>query len=571
MPEGGQADVRPLATPGADQAGASRWPLPPGLEPEAGPRSRLVVGLLAVLAPLGAAVGLFVALLGDGFLAAGPLVAFTAVASTLVAYALALRGRVELAGRLAVAIVFAACVAALVLPTVIPDAIAYPFFVVPIAMSSLLLSAWTTAGLSALAIAASLLVASPTLDRGSLAIMVAMVGGLLTVGPRLRNLYRERIRDQNRRLERMGAWLHEAQRVSDVGAFSWRPGGDSWWSPKVYRILGYEPGEIEASLDAFRTHVHPEDQEAFEQVLQRSLSDPDGGALECRLIRKDGKTADVLWQTSLVHAEEGRPRVVGALQDVTERKEHDSLQRRFAVERARTRSLQHTVQIASHEFREPVRTVMTSVQRLGRQAGSEDELGRELEPIEKAGRRLQRVIDALVEFTESLARPLEPEAVGVTGAVDEALGNVRADHEGELEVEIDELPRVWADPSFLVRIFEELFANALEHGSPPVSLEAEPLADQWEIVVRDQGPGIPEDYRDRAFRPFERLAREGWEDHPGLGLTLARRIAERHGGTVEARRAAHGGTEIVVRLPRVDRHPSGEPVLPPMERGEATA
>lgn len=561
-PSGSEASTQPSE--------GSLWTRLPWIRASATRREHLLLGLVTVLVPLAVlTTGLFAARAGTG-LPLGSVIGATATAVLLVAAVLARRGRVDAACRLAVAGAFGGCVAAVGLRTAVDPAVGYAFFAVPLAMSGLLLSARATAALTALAVVAVAIVPGDWFTRGLLALLAAMVGGLLTVGSRIHNLDRERIQRQNRHLARTRTWLDEAQRVSAVGTVSWKPGGRSWWSPEVYRTLGYEAGEIDPSLSAFRKHVHPEDREAFESTVQPGSAGPGPSGIECRLVRCDGETVDTIWQVDVLH-DGDEPRMVGALQDVTDRKEDRALEKRLAVERARTRSLQEAVEIASHEFREPVRTVMTSIQRIQQEAGPDDPVTRDLHPVREATRRLHRVTDALVEFTEILARPLDAGPVDLGQALDEALATLREEEDLEVAVSAEGLGSVWADRRFLVQVLEELVGNAAQHGDPPVRVEARPRGDDWQITVSDAGPGIPERRREQVFEPFERLGREGWADQPGLGLTLTRRIVERHGGSVEARESPQGGAKIVVRLPKTDGGPSSEPVAGPADRGEATA
>lgn len=551
--------------PQSDEPGLP-WPISglPGIQTAGPSRSQLVVGLLLVLDPLAVLITAMIVVRSQTVLSPGSLVAILTTGAFFVTTAIALRGHVDLAAGLATAMAVVPCVSFLVLPTPLPATAVYAFFAAPVAMSSLLLPVWATGGTAGLALAAVLLVPGDWFLRGSLAIQMAMVGGLLTTGSYLLERERAHTEAQHRRLETTRSWLREAQRASGVGAFTWKPGQEPWWSPEVYRLLGYEPGEIEPSLDIIRQHVHPDDREQFQLDLEAALEDPESGSMGCRVVRNDGEIIHTLWQTNVLGPEDD-PRFVGAVQDVTGRREHEALEQRVAVERARTHSLQRAVQIASHEFREPIRSVMTSVQRVDRNLDADGATHRELESIRASAARLRHVTDALVHFTETLARPLDPEAVDLEEVLETARLSLSARRGEEVAVQADTLPGVWVDRSFIVTVFEELLANALDHGKPPVTVAAEDSGDRCQIRLRDEGDGIPPEYNERAFEPFERLAREGWEQHPGLGLTLARRIVERHGGTMTARDLPDGGTEISFSLPQADPDSSPTPGSTPVE------
>lgn len=108
---------------------------------------------------------------------------------------------------------------------------------------------------------------------------------------------------------------------------------------------------------------------------------------------------------------------------------------------------------------------------------------------------------------------------------------------------------VYGSPRLLRRMIRNLIENACKHGQPPVEVALSRSGDEITIAVHDQGPGIPEAERERVFEPFYRPsgraeAAGSW----GLGLSIVRQIAERHGGSVRGEVRAEGGS-FVATLP----------------------
>ncbi|WAK00266.1 ATP-binding protein [Methylobacter sp. YRD-M1] len=106
-------------------------------------------------------------------------------------------------------------------------------------------------------------------------------------------------------------------------------------------------------------------------------------------------------------------------------------------------------------------------------------------------------------------------------------------------------------PLALKRCLGNLVDNALKYGqSATIRIEDNP--DQLTILIRDQGPGIPEDKLEQVFEPFYRLeeSRSRRSGGTGLGLSIARNIAQAHGGRLFAKNASGGGLEVVLILPR---------------------
>ena len=105
-------------------------------------------------------------------------------------------------------------------------------------------------------------------------------------------------------------------------------------------------------------------------------------------------------------------------------------------------------------------------------------------------------------------------------------------------------------PNAMRRCVTNLVENALRYGSR-AQLSASQHDDMVEIAVDDDGPGIPPDRREEAFRPFHRLdsGRTLAKGGVGLGLAIARDIARGHGGDITLGESELGGLRAVVRLP----------------------
>jgi len=114
-----------------------------------------------------------------------------------------------------------------------------------------------------------------------------------------------------------------------------------------------------------------------------------------------------------------------------------------------------------------------------------------------------------------------------------------------------------ADEALLRRAVWNLVENAAKYGAPPITLAVRSEGDRVAFTVADDGAGIPATDRERVFAPFYRGARArtpGGHRGVGLGLTLARRIAEVHGGTIAVAAASGGdgderGCQVVITLP----------------------
>jgi signal transduction histidine kinase len=210
---------------------------------------------------------------------------------------------------------------------------------------------------------------------------------------------------------------------------------------------------------------------------------------------------------------------------------------------------------ASHELRGPLTRMRSSLDVAIAHPATSDP--RELYPsLLDDTADLQKLVDDLLFLARSdsgaFARPTTP--VDLDDLVlDEARGlrerdQVRVDTSGV------SVARTLGDSHQLARAIRNLASNAERHADSRVTFELRERGDESELVVGDDGPGIPPEHHAAVFKRFTRLdeARSRDAGGAGLGLAIVHDIVTRHGGTVTVDGADGGGARLVVRLPRAD-------------------
>lgn len=204
----------------------------------------------------------------------------------------------------------------------------------------------------------------------------------------------------------------------------------------------------------------------------------------------------------------------------------------------------------SHEFKTPLTTIRGAVDLLQDDAESVPRGERELlvERIAGAERRLERLVRRLLELARADVLRPEGETCDATRVARSVVG--RARESGScVELEGDAVPRsVAMAQGILDGVITALLDNARMHGGDRVTVvvSVAERAGRVEIEVADDGPGISDANRERLFTPFFTTARE--RGGSGLGLVIARRLVEAHGGTLEAP-PGERGARFLVRLP----------------------
>jgi signal transduction histidine kinase len=217
----------------------------------------------------------------------------------------------------------------------------------------------------------------------------------------------------------------------------------------------------------------------------------------------------------------------------------------------------------SHELRSPLARIRLALEMLPRE-GTDD---RRLRDVESDLAELDRLIDDVLTTARLEARglPTNLSAVDARRLLEEVAARARHDPltmAREVRVE-DGSPGVFtADEALLRRALWNLVENAAKYGAPPIVLAAGASGDRVRLTVTDAGDGIAPEDREKVFAPFYRgagRARDGEGETRrgvGLGLTLARAVAEVHGGTITAEAAEEvagraRGCRIVLSIPRV--------------------
>lgn len=181
--------------------------------------------------------------------------------------------------------------------------------------------------------------------------------------------------------------------------------------------------------------------------------------------------------------------------------------------------------------------------------------------------RMQRLIQDLLAFSRVGTRGREPEAVDVNVALTEVLQNlsVRIQENGA-RVEYGKLPTVFVDRNQLTQVLQNLVSNAIkfraEH-QPVIRVNAVPRGEFYEFKVADNGIGFDQKHSERIFVIFQRLNSRELYEGTGIGLSICKKIVERHGGRMWVESVVGQGSTFYFTLP------GGPAALPASEQPAA--
>lgn len=216
---------------------------------------------------------------------------------------------------------------------------------------------------------------------------------------------------------------------------------------------------------------------------------------------------------------------------------------------------------AAHELKTPLSILMGSAQVTLRKARTREEYEQCLREAECEMRRLTRTVDGLLALARAYSRDPTREPVSATDFVTTALERcqyvarrwkVQLDLQLAFDAERDADPLVMGDRGLLATMVENLVRNAvrLSPEGTPVEVEVSIHNGSVRIAVRDRGPGIPEDLIPNIFDEFVTHSRDGRSSGgTGIGLSLARSVAQLHGGSIAVANRPGGGAQFDITLP----------------------
>lgn len=274
--------------------------------------------------------------------------------------------------------------------------------------------------------------------------------------------------------------------------------------------------------------------------------------------RKDGIEYDAILTTGPVRDRQGKLEGFVAIQrDITDRKRAAVALERSNVELERkNKEMEQFVYTVSHDLKSPLVTIQGFAGHMARdiQEGRSDRIDGYLQRIHKSSIRMARLIDDLLDLSRigRIAQELEPVDLSVL------MREIEERHEDPLQAQQivlhvqEEMPTVLADRERISEVFDNLLTNAIKYGcngeGARIEIGAIGEAGEIRIFVRDHGPGIPPEYHDTVFQLFHRLDQNA--EGTGVGLSIAKRIVEVHGGRVWVESESGAGATFWVALPK---------------------
>ncbi|WP_414468600.1 PAS domain S-box protein [Methanobacterium sp. ACI-7] len=332
-------------------------------------------------------------------------------------------------------------------------------------------------------------------------------------------------------------------------------------NPELARLLGFSsPDKListvnETSLNSI--YVNPNSRI---QIIKKAIKTDDWVRTEEQYLRKDGEIIIGNLAIRCIGKQYNDNYLLeGFVEDITSRKNAEEELKKLILELGRSnKELEQFAYVASHDLQEPLRTIASFTQLLERRyKGQFDSDADEfMDYISEAAIRMKNQIQGLLEYSRVATKVNEFKQVDTNKILNQTINSLNIlIKESKAKVTYDELPCVLGDAGQLQRVFQNLISNAIKFRKHEEQLKIhissikDEKNNEYVFNVSDNGIGIEEQYMERIFVIFQRLHTRDVYRGTGIGLSIVKRIIERHGGRIWVESSLGKGSTFYFTIP----------------------
>jgi PAS domain S-box-containing protein len=368
----------------------------------------------------------------------------------------------------------------------------------------------------------------------------------------------------------------QAEESSGQGSYSFNlTTGVLSYSDNLYRLLGFEPGEFEPSLEEFNHHVHPDDRDYVAKAAEQVLATLQPNNWRYRMITKNGDTIQILG-TGRIISYNRETLLVGTLQDITkiiaseELLKEKNMELQHIIDQLHQRELKdeqkdNFIAMASHELKTPITSIKGYVQFLMKEFGSSNGKENNLPPlllrsslinVDKQINRLTRLISELLDLTkiETGTLELKKEKFSLNELAIEMVQDILyLNSHRAIDLAHEYKAYVFADKGRLGQAMSNLLSNAVKYSpdNSKIQVTIHMYDGKPAFTVKDDGIGIHEEDQKKIFERFYRAKERTVHTYPGfgIGLFIVKEFVERHGGKVIVQSEEGNGSTFTFTIP----------------------
>ncbi len=338
-------------------------------------------------------------------------------------------------------------------------------------------------------------------------------------------------------------------------------------SPKCLDITGYSQAEYLSDPFLWSNMIHRDDRRRVTEFIDKHKREGSTGTIEHRIYHKDGSVRWLSNTCTIQHDGAGDVKSqTGFILDITERKIfEEKLSRSIIIADSANRSKSEFLANMSHELRTPLNGILgfCQIMQMEKNGPLSDKQVKLLSNILDCGKHLLEMVNDILDLAKIEAGKIEinKKPFRIEQLLTRSISSIKAlAMEKNIKIKYgvtSELGWINADEVRIKQVMYNLLSNAIKFTGPEksIGIETTVLGDEMVISVWDEGIGIPEEYLEKIFDPFEQVMSEGVEKQSGtgLGLSITKKLVEMHDGSIMGESTPGRGSCFTVTLPgRID-------------------
>lgn len=369
--------------------------------------------------------------------------------------------------------------------------------------------------------------------------------------------------------------LNEAEVKMNMGTWQYLLADDKLSvSRGMAHLFGYEEDEIQNfanSFEGYLSFVIDEDKgkiiEALEEIRQSNSQVLD---LEHKILDREGQEKLLSISTLKILTNKGKAiGAQGIVRGITEIRKHElAVEENIKKLNASNEALSEFAYTASHDLQEPLRKIEAYGDRLQNSLGQEisEKSDRYLSKMLQATKRMSDLIDDILKLSRLSSVSITPEKINL----EEVFQGIVSDYEETIDrtqAEINySLPEIIGSRTQFHQLFQNLLSNSLKFKKEEVVPKVEVAyrkakkedlkklginsrKDFYEITFEDNGIGFEQQFENKVFAPFKRLFGRSEFPGTGIGLAIAKKVVENHGGLIQVKSQEGKGTTFMIYIP----------------------
>ncbi len=360
-----------------------------------------------------------------------------------------------------------------------------------------------------------------------------------------RRILEDKLQANNKELKQFKTALDEIAIISTTDAH----GNIKSVNKEFCKVSGYRKKELIGKNISILNSGHHKP--SFFQDMWKTIND---GSIWVKDIKNKKKNGETFWVNTAVipfMLKSGKPYEFLSIKiDVSERKKaQNKLQSEYIKQLEKNNhELEQFAYVASHDLQEPLRTIMSFSDLLYQEYYNKlDTTGQDsLNFIKDSTQRMHVLINDLLDYSR-LGKEYEIETINLRQLVDDCLLDLKSKIDSTMaEITTGNLPTIDGYSLPLKLLFQNLLSNGIKFVAPEVTpkihVDVKETKEFWEIIISDNGIGIPKEHQKRIFDIFQRLHNKSDYEGTGIGLAHCLRVAQLHKGEISVNTNLNGGS-----------------------------